>query len=965
MNELKLVSPLLDGFAAGNAMSCHHGISCYPAMHNDSNDKFIIKTIRIPASQTQLDALLLSGAYSSVQEASAYFHQVTGDTLSQIKLLDTLAQHHAFLAYEGCQVEEEETGYTIYLLSHYRHSLEKYLRRNQMTHLAAVNLGIDLCSALDSAREQGFLYVDLKPSNIYRMGPQEYRIGDIGFVDMASLSFCSLPESCISPYSPPEMTDAFSCIGTTADTYALGLVLYMIYNGGELPFQGQRPEDLELEAPAFADFEMGQIILKACALDPSQRWESPKQMGQALIDYMQRNEVNDISIQLPPVQQPSEPAEPVQEDGQTPEPQEPEDPQPPQESANEPAGDRPDNAQWMEHIDALLSEDSDSGEEGEQLSIATILADAPQEETPDDATVTDEVSEILNKADELIAHEAPAPAVAPDPIDVPVPPPIPAEEPQDAPRSEPANEEEPVEEPEPAAEHVEPPEEKKTRKTHKGIWIAIVLVLFLTACAFAVNFYYNELYLQEVYAFSAQGTQNYVDVFVQTNADQSLLSVVCTDTYGTKYVSNLSDGHARFENLSPNSHYTISLEISGFHKLTGPTECTYTSPSETTVVSFTCVAGAEDGSALLNFTVTGAESTQWKILCQAQGEEDRIIPCNGHMATVSGLTVDKEYTFSLVSEEGIYLQGQTQLVYTAQKIAYAQDITMESYSQGTLVLSWTSTEGTNPESWSIHCYHENGGEIDLEVKECSATIEGLDPKYAYTIEITAQGMTQNSRTYLSANPIVIDSFTEDTSDPGQLSITWQYQGQAPEGGWLVLYSINDSTTQEVVRTDTNTAVISPVVPGAVYHFSVQSAQGTKVFGDTWETDLPDPVSFADCGTTASSIDVSMCETPEVLTWTADDVKNYTTSFTVGQKASLVLRCYSYNPVSTRIVTTMVFRDTDGNCLYALAQESTWINMWYRGWCYFDIERLPQQAGSYQMELYFNGALVDTIAFTVT
>ena len=36
MSELKLASPLLDGFMVGNAMSDHDGIRCYPAMREGS-----------------------------------------------------------------------------------------------------------------------------------------------------------------------------------------------------------------------------------------------------------------------------------------------------------------------------------------------------------------------------------------------------------------------------------------------------------------------------------------------------------------------------------------------------------------------------------------------------------------------------------------------------------------------------------------------------------------------------------------------------------------------------------------------------------------------------------------------------------------------------------------------------------------------------------------------------------------
>ena len=64
MSEPKCISPLLDGFAIGKLMSSHNGVRCYPALKENSDNKYIVKIISVPASQVQLDALLLTGAYT-------------------------------------------------------------------------------------------------------------------------------------------------------------------------------------------------------------------------------------------------------------------------------------------------------------------------------------------------------------------------------------------------------------------------------------------------------------------------------------------------------------------------------------------------------------------------------------------------------------------------------------------------------------------------------------------------------------------------------------------------------------------------------------------------------------------------------------------------------------------------------------------------------------------------------------
>ena len=77
MSEPKLISPLLDGFSMGSAISAHDGVRCYPALRENSDKKYIVKIISIPASQVQLDALLLTGAYSDPTSAMEYFKELS------------------------------------------------------------------------------------------------------------------------------------------------------------------------------------------------------------------------------------------------------------------------------------------------------------------------------------------------------------------------------------------------------------------------------------------------------------------------------------------------------------------------------------------------------------------------------------------------------------------------------------------------------------------------------------------------------------------------------------------------------------------------------------------------------------------------------------------------------------------------------------------------------------------------
>ncbi len=368
MSQPQRISPLLDGYTMGEPMASRDGIQCCPAIKENTEEKYIVKIISVPATQAQMDALLLAGAYKDPADAMDYFKEMGQGILQEAQLLTQLSKLDGFTAYDAWQMEpitRKRLGYYIYLIGSYKCSLEKHLRQSPVTHLEAVNLGLDLCSALSLCRQSGSLYVDLKPSNIfvsekkeYSIGPvthleavnlgldlcsalslcrqsgslyvdlkpsnifvsekKEYSIGDLGFLSLDSLRYSTIADRYRSAYTPPELFDPMNPVNMTVDTYAVGMILYQLYNDGQLPRMDRSPEE-PLPTPVNADYELADIIMKAIHLEPEQRWQDPKDLAQALVSYMQRNSVNDVSItphtplELDP-NGPLLPQEPKQED---------------------------------------------------------------------------------------------------------------------------------------------------------------------------------------------------------------------------------------------------------------------------------------------------------------------------------------------------------------------------------------------------------------------------------------------------------------------------------------------------------------------------------------------------------------------------------------------------------------------------------------------------------------------------
>lgn len=930
MSEPKLISPLLDGFVIGDAISDHDGVRCYPAMREDSDDKYIVKVITIPASDTQLDALLLTGAYSDAQAAQVYFESLVNDIENEIQVLQHFAKLDGFCAYEGYQVvaHEDGVGFDVYLLGSYKRSLARYFKSKPMTHLGAVNLGIDLCTAMTACRQAGCLYIDLKPENIFITDDSSYQIGDLGFIPMSSLKYATVPDKYRSSYTAPELDDHMAELNTSVDIYAIGLVLYQAYNNGALPFEGKAPSEV-LHSPLYADYEMAEIILKACAPDPADRWEDPKLLGQALVAYMQRNGANDT-----PIVPPSIPT--VEQEVDAPAATEPE----VTEAVLEETSAEPDE---LAFVDDLESED-------------ILEAVEMPDELPDD------LAEILAQAEELLAHELPAPAVAPEAVEIRLPEPAASEETDTNEFDEVLDEEIITDEQETNVIH-----NRKPRRVFKTILAWVIWLAVIAGIVFGGYYYYSNIYLQNVSEITITGVENTITVSLVTDVDNSLLSVVCTDTYGTTKTKPVVNNSASFEDLNPGSQYTVHVQISGFHKLTGNTSGSYATPPETNILSFTGTIGTEDGSVILSFTADGQDSDTWNIAYNAEGEEERVVTFTGHTTTITDLTVGKEYTFHLISGGEAYLVGNTELRMIAPRLVFAENLAVTAYDGANLTVSWDTPTDVVVNSWNVRCYNDSGYDVSMTVQDCTAIFANVDTSAANTIEVTAEGMNQCSRTFITANPISITGITGNNDALNELTFQWDYVGTAPEEGWLLVYSIEDSNIEEVIPCSEAKVSIIPPIPGATYHMTIQAANGATLFGGRFVSTAPDAVAFTGYDTTAEDMTFSMCAVPDVEDWELEDLEDadYKNTFAVGEKAGfLVSMDVIYDISYDEIVSLFVIRDSAGKIVSAESQTRQWIEMWHGGYCELDIPSMPQTAGNYTMDVYFNGASATHAEFTI-
>lgn len=151
-----------------------------------------------------------------------------------------------------------------------------------------------VAEALDYAHKKGIIHRDIKPSNILLDSAGNAFLSDFGIARMmGGTQFTSTGSLIGTPtYMSPEQGRGDE-LTPVSDIYSLGVILYELLTG-KVPFSSETtplaiihkhinepPPEPRLLRPGLP-VEAGQVILKALAKDPKERYQSAKEMVQAL-----------------------------------------------------------------------------------------------------------------------------------------------------------------------------------------------------------------------------------------------------------------------------------------------------------------------------------------------------------------------------------------------------------------------------------------------------------------------------------------------------------------------------------------------------------------------------------------------------------------------------------------------------------------------------------------------------------
>lgn len=255
-----------------------------------------MKYMTIPQSPSDLQGYYVDGYDEAT--VTSIFKKHAADISREIVLMEKMKGVSNIVSYDECvEIEHEnEVGWDFFIRMELLTPLMSLLRRQQMSEEEVVQLGVDICKALEVCAQYKVIHRDIKPENIFVSNHGDYKLGDFGIAKTIEKTTGGTKTGTYKFMSPEVYNNnPYNC---TVDIYSLGLVLYWLLNERRMPFMPLPPEipttdqaaDSQLRRfkgealppPCGGNNQLKKAILKACAFDPNERFGTATALRQAL-----------------------------------------------------------------------------------------------------------------------------------------------------------------------------------------------------------------------------------------------------------------------------------------------------------------------------------------------------------------------------------------------------------------------------------------------------------------------------------------------------------------------------------------------------------------------------------------------------------------------------------------------------------------------------------------------------------
>ena len=254
-----------------------------------------MKLVSFPKDPDEVEEQRCSG-YTEESLVNSYRQQMQR-FLDEYKLMLELKGGTNIVRCDDFQTvpHEDGIGWDIFIKMELLTPLKKYLGREIMPE-QTIKLGVDLCKALSLCREKEIIHRDIKPDNILVSDAGDYKLGDFGVAKTAERTMAGTRTGTPNFVAPEVYHN--EPYGKSVDIYSLGMVLYWMLNRRVLPFlplppQMPSPDEIQeamlrrmrgeaLPRPADGSRALQDVVLKACAYRPEDRYATPEAFCRAL-----------------------------------------------------------------------------------------------------------------------------------------------------------------------------------------------------------------------------------------------------------------------------------------------------------------------------------------------------------------------------------------------------------------------------------------------------------------------------------------------------------------------------------------------------------------------------------------------------------------------------------------------------------------------------------------------------------
>ena len=258
-------------------------------------EKAALKIVSRPKDDNEIDDYYANG-YDQESIIASYENEIR-DYVQEYRLMKELQGESNIVSCDDFTVVPHENGIggDIFIRMELLTSLQQILKDRMLSVEEIIKLGKDISHALVLCESKNIIHRDIKPANIMVSQFGNYKLGDFGVSKIMDHATYATPMG-TPEYEAPEIKH-MEKYGQAVDIYSLGITLYWLLNNRKMPFIGadeqqtpmlkeeamkKRYRGEALPAPKNGSTKLKEIVLKACAYRPEDRYASAQEMYDAL-----------------------------------------------------------------------------------------------------------------------------------------------------------------------------------------------------------------------------------------------------------------------------------------------------------------------------------------------------------------------------------------------------------------------------------------------------------------------------------------------------------------------------------------------------------------------------------------------------------------------------------------------------------------------------------------------------------